>query len=200
MQLGRDNIDYHIIEEGVKLVQNVPGMTVEVGTREGGGSQLIMETLRATNQNKTHISIDPFGNIVCEAHDNSFSKFNYTNSMRNKCMSSLYQLADELNIDFIFFQLEDTEFFNKYADGVPIYQEVKRIENTYSFAFFDGPHGTNAIIKEFQFFNERAKAGAVFVFDDVRFYDFPKIEKEHLVHSGWELVSNTGIKASYRKK
>ena len=200
MRLGVDNIDYHLIEEGVGLVASVPGMTCEVGLREGGGSQYIMEALQKTGQNKIHIAIDPYGNIECEARNNSFSRFDYTNTMRNRCLSEMYKISTELNIDFLFFQLEDTEFFKRYGDGIPVYNEKKSIQNTYSFVFFDGPHGTNAIINEFNFFNERASAGAVFVFDDITFYDFSSIEQNNLVPTGWKLITKTTAKASYRKE
>ena len=200
MRLGVDNVDYHIVIEGVKMVADVPGMTCEIGIREGGSSQYIMETLRETGQTKTHVAIDPFGNIICEARDGDFGRFDYTNIMRNRCLIGLYQLSIDLNINLVFFQLEDTEFFNRFADGVPLYNEHKFMANIYSFVFFDGPHGTDAIIKEFNFFNERAPSGAVFVFDDITFYNFSKIEQEHLIPSGWELVSKTSAKASYKKK
>jgi hypothetical protein len=198
-KLGTDNIDYHLLTEGIGLISNVAGMTCEIGLREGGGSQFIMDAINNTKQQRTHIAIDPYGNIIAEAKDNEFRRFDWDNNMRNICLSNMYQLASELNINFLFFQLEDTEFFNRYADGVPIYNEVKSIENLYAFVFFDGPHGTQAVIKEFEFFNARANSGAVFVFDDISYYDFALIEKQYL-GTNWELVNKTTTKASYKKK
>lgn len=216
-RLPTDNIDYHVIEEGVRLVTNVPGLTCELGVRSGGGSQYIMETLRDTNQKKTHIGIDPYGNILVEGRNNGKTRYDYTNEMRNKCMINLYKLSSELNINFLFFALEDTEFFKRYADGVPVYQNTgspecgthntqdcvkcgeKSLETLYSFVFLDGPHATSSLIEEFNFFKARTSPGGIIAFDDINFYDIDLIEREHIYNSGWELVTKTSVKASYRK-
>ncbi len=217
-RLPADNGDYHVVIDGVKLVANVPGITCEVGVRAGGGSQYIMETLAETNQKKTHIGIDPYGNIPTEGRNNGFTRYDYTNKMRNDCMIELYQLSTELSINFLFFALEDTEFFKRYGDGVPVYQNTgkggccthgsqncvkcgeKSIETQYSFVFLDGPHATTALIEEFHFFKNRTASGAVIAFDDINFYDIGLIERDHIFNSGWELITKTKIKASYRKK
>lgn len=198
--LGTDSADYHLIPECISLITNVQGMTCEIGLREGGASQIIMQALHDTKQDKTHIAIDPYGNIECAAHDNNlFTRFDYTNEMRDKCMIGIYTIARDLNVNFLFFPLEDTEFFNRYADGVPVYQQHKTINNQYSFVFFDGPHATQPIIKEVLFFNERSVIGTVFLFDDIPYYNHKHIEDQYLFPLGWELVSKTDRKASYKK-
>lgn len=201
-----DNIDYHILIEGIELVKNIPGMTCELGIRMGGGSHYIMEALAKTNQRKTHIGIDPYGNILYQGTNGAYTRYDYTNEMRNKCMINLYQLSLDLGINFLFFPLEDTEFFKRYADGVPVYQNMgitdgdKFLEKQYSFVFLDGPHSTHSLITEFNFFNERMSKGAVIVFDDHNVYDINYLEQNHIFSSGWELVTKTSVKASYIKK
>jgi isopropylmalate/homocitrate/citramalate synthase len=51
---------------------------------------------------------------------------------------------DELGIDYIEggwpgANPKDTEFFKRYCDGIPIYDEYKRIVNKYAMVFLDGP-------------------------------------------------------------
>jgi hypothetical protein len=198
LKLETDSFDYEVLTEAVKLVANVPGMTCEVGLRAGGGSQFIMQGLKDTNQEKTHIAIDPYGNIEYEAHDNVFGRIGYTNELRDDCMVNIYRIAQQLSINFLFFPLEDTEFFKRYSDGVPIYQYNKTINNQYSLVLFDGPHATTSVVAEFNFFNERAPSGAVFVFDDITHYDHNSVEKNYLF-PGWELITKTKYKASYKK-
>lgn len=195
-----DNPDIKLIGESVDLIIGVPGLTCEIGLRAGGGSHYIMDGLRKTNQEKTHIAIDPFGNILYEAHDNVYGRLGYNNVMRNECLSSLYKISTDLRIDFLFFQLEDTEFFKRYYDGIPVYKnDEKTIENTYSLVYFDGPHALKSVLAEFLFFNERASKGAVFLFDDTGHYDHATLEKDYLFKMGWELISKTTTKANYRK-
>jgi len=217
IKLQSDNTDYHVIQEGIELVKNIPGLTCEVGVRAGGGSQYIMEALAKSNQHhKTHIGIDPYGNILLKVN-RSAGRYDYTNDMRNKCMVGLYQLSSQLNINFLFFALEDTEFFKRFGDGIPVYQNMggpacgkhstqhclscgeKKVESQYSFVFLDGPHETQSVIEEFKFFNDRMPKDSVIVFDDHLAYDMNKIEKEHLANN-WELITETKAKKSFRKR
>lgn len=200
MTLSTDSSDYHLISEAVKAVKNVDGLTCEIGLRAGGGSEYILRALKVTDQNKTHIAIDPYGNIEYESHEGLVERLDYTNTMRDTCMIDMYTLARALNINFLFFPLEDTEFFKRYADGVPVYQEYKTIESSYAFVHFDGPHAHEPLVTEFKFFDARAPKGAHFVFDDVRFYDHEKFEQEYIFPAGWDLVRKTFVKASYIKR
>jgi hypothetical protein len=58
-------------------------------------------------------------------------------------------------VNFQFFNLEDTEFFERYAEGVPVYNQVKTIWKTYSFVHFDGPHAFDSLMTEIDFFYKR---------------------------------------------
>lgn len=195
-----DNVDNQLISESVKLIADVKGLTCEIGLRAGGGSHLIMKTLKETGQDKTHIAIDPFGNILYEAHDNVYGRLGYNNVMRNKCLTKLYQISTELKSDFLFFQLEDTEFFKRYSDGIPVYKcDEKTIENTYSFVYFDGPHALKSVLAEFLFFNERVANGAIFLFDDITHYDHALLENDYLFKNNWQLINKTTTKANYKK-
>ncbi len=199
MGLSTDSSDYHLITEAVKSIKDVPGMTCEIGLRAGGGSEFIMRTLAASGQkDKTHIAIDPYGNIEYESHEDIKVRLDYTNEMRDLCIKDMYDLAYKIKVNFLFFPLEDSEFFARYADGVPIYREFKTIETTYSLVHFDGPHARKPLEDELNFFATRVKPGAMFVFDDVRYYDHEDFEQKCILPKGFSLVSKTGVKASYR--
>jgi undecaprenyl pyrophosphate synthase len=137
-----DSREYNILINAVNKIQNVDGFTCEIGVREGGSTQMILNTLKNTQQNKIHIAIDPFGNIDYEHWENRKEKLDYTNKMKNNMLKNLYTFCSENNMECLYFPLEDTEFFNRYSDGVPIYNENKYILNKYSLVFFDGPHTT----------------------------------------------------------
>lgn len=198
-ELPTDSLNYEVITAGVERVVNVPGLTCEIGLRRGGGSKFIIDALADTGQKKIHIAIDPYGNIEYADTDEHTTRFDYTNDMRDDCLANMYLYCRQKGISFIFFNLEDTEFFNRFADGVPVYNNAKSIENSYSFVHFDGPHAVLPLLLEVAFFNERTPQGAVFVFDDVAQYDHQRVHT-YLKSIGWEVFKTTPRKWAYFKK
>lgn len=218
-----DSQEYEILVNAASKIKDVPGAVVEIGTRRGGSARLIIDTLEQINStNRSMFCIDPYGNIDLEitninasihypgkyevegdpmSKDKSFpTKFDYTNSMRNRIIPSLYFYAYSKGLNFTFFCLEDTEFFKRYADGVPVYDEEKKLENQYAFVFFDGPHTNEAVIEEISFFFDKTPVGGVYVFDDIWMYDHDMIENDYLFKNGFEILEKNKIKASYVKK
>ena len=61
--LQGDSGNYEVLSEGIKRVAGIEGMSCEIGLRRGGGTFHIMESLKATGQQRLHIAIDPYGNI-----------------------------------------------------------------------------------------------------------------------------------------
>ena len=114
-------------------------------------------------------------------------------------MINLYLYCRQKNVNFYMFNLEDTEFFNRYGDGVPVYAEHKRLVNKYSVVHFDGPHTLEALDTEIAFFLERSDPGAVFVFDDVEMYEHDAVHNQ-LLEYGMETAMETPRKWSYVKK
>lgn len=197
--LPTDSSDYDVITRGVSRILDVPGMTCEIGLRRGGGTKYILDALVSTNQKRTHVAIDPYGNIDYEDGDSHTTKYDYTNEMRDECLVNLYSYARQLKQNVLFFNLEDTEFFSRYADGIPVYQEKKRIESLYAFIHFDGPHSIIALRREIAFFEIRSVRGAVFVFDDVENYDHTSIDR-YLTSNGWLGLDTSTRKWSYMKR
>jgi len=218
---GTDSQEYEILYNAAKKIKGVDGAVVEIGTRRGGSAKLIIDALVEQNDtNRSMFCIDPYGNIEVEitninasihypgkfqvngdpmSKEESFvTNFDYTNDMRNRIIPSLYYYAYQRGLNFTFFCLEDHEFFKRYADGVPVYNEVKKLENKYAFVFFDGPHTNEAVEEEINFFLDRSDVGSVFVFDDIWMYDHDKFEKI-LFDNGFEILEKKNIKASYHK-
>lgn len=217
---GVDSQEYEILHKAALNIKGVDGAIVEIGTRRGGSAKLIIDTLVQNQDNKRSMfCIDPYGNIEIECTNLNMSihypgtkvegpadskditsphRFDYDNSMRNRTIPSLYYYAYQAGLNFTFFCLEDTEFFNRYSDGVPVYDEFKTLVNQYALVFFDGPHDNPSVIKEVEFFEPRAVKGSVFVFDDIWMYSHDKVE-EFLFSKGWKVLEKKNIKASYKK-
>ena len=220
---GTDSQEYEVlVNAAAKLDRETPGAIVEIGTRRGGSAKMIIDGLVSTgNNNRSMFCIDPYGKIEIECSNlnmtvhepnrqiegdkeskeiTSPQRFDYDNTMRNRIIPSLYYYAYNAGFNFTFFCLEDTEFFKRYHDGVPVYDEVKTLENEYAFVFFDGPHDNIALDTELEFFVPRSVIGTIFVFDDVWMMDNDKIvEQKWLFPNGFELIERGKIKASYVK-
>jgi hypothetical protein len=201
-QFGTDSANYEVLTDAAIRSKGVEGAAVEIGVRLGGGLQKIIDGLVESGQTpeKPVFGIDPYGNIEYY-RDEIFKegRCDYTNEMRDICMINLYLYCRQKNVNFYMFNLEDTEFFNRYADGVPIYAEHKSILNKYSVVHFDGPHTLGALDTEIAFFLERSDPGTVFVFDDVEMYEHAAVHNQLLEH-GMETAMETPRKWSYVKK
>ncbi|WP_313674310.1 class I SAM-dependent methyltransferase [Mycolicibacterium sp.] len=217
-----DSLEYEILQRAVWEIKGVPGAIVEIGTREGGSAKLIIDTLVSEGDTRREMfCIDPYGDLDFPMANRAITRFNleaelrgdpdsvhesvalklgYDNSMRNKIVPALYWYAYRAGIDFTLFFLEDTEFFERYADGVPVYNDGKRLVNEYSFVFYDGPHTNEAVDRELAFFIPRTHVGSVAVFDDIWMMDHEGVaEEKWLLPNGWELIEKGEQKASYRK-
>lgn len=218
-----DSQEYDILGEAAKTIKGVNGAIVEIGTRRGGSAKLIIDSL-SENQDtqRPMFCIDPYGNIELECTNINLTvhypsqdfgitedkmskersvpvRFDYTNAMRNRIIPSLYFYAYSAGLDFTFFCLEDTEFFNRYHDGVPVYNEIKTTVNEYALVFFDGPHTNDAVTRELDFFIPRSNVGTAFVFDDIWMYSHDEIIEPMLAERGFELLRKGNVKASYRR-
>jgi hypothetical protein len=199
ISLPGDSGDYHLLTKGVELSANVPGLTCEIGLRRGGGTKHIIDAIAQHCPGKTHIAIDPYGNIEYERKEGDVTRLDYTNDMRDECLANLYQYTREKKVPFIFFNLEDKEFFKRYADGVPVYNHVKHVIKEYSFVHFDGPHALEPLDEEISFFRYRTPLGGCWCFDDVTgYYDHSRIE-ERLTLLGFIVVEKKWHKGLYKR-
>lgn len=193
---GNHNILTHVAKNITR--DNIPGMTMEIGIRAGGGSAAIMKGLLG-DQKRTHIGLDPYGSIDYEYTEDRIVEDAYPNRFRDAAIPALYDFCAGSNVNFLFFQMTDTQFFKRFSDGVPLYDGKEYIENTYSLVYFDGPHTLKTVMAETKFFEPRTKKGAAFVYDDVEgFYNHSKI-KEYLEQKGWKQFFADKEKTVYHK-
>lgn len=197
--MNRDSREYEILGEAAWMIRDVDGMTCEIGVREGGGTKVILDMTIQSGRPKVHIAIDPFGNIEYQHWENRVERLDYTNKMKNTMLQHLYAYCSRTGAECLFFPLEDTEFFKRYADGVPIYDNYKRIENKYALVFFDGPHTTELVKNEFDFFKDKVPIGGTLVFDDIDQYPHMENLDEYIRSYGFEIVRKGLCKISYKR-
>lgn len=197
--LETDSSDYDLLYNAAKSVIDVEGLICEIGVRRGGSLKYIIDGVNSDIP-KTIVAVDPYGNIEYVPAEGYIGRMDYTNDMKNESLPHIYEYVQGKNINLIFLNLEDSEFFDRFADGVPVYSENKQIINSYSLVFFDGPHDLVSIQNEIDFFIDKTTSGSVFVFDDIQTYDHIKVH-ERVLKSGFELleVGKTNRKISYKK-
>lgn len=217
-----DSSDYDILHRACLAIRGVEGAVVEIGTRRGGSAKIMMDALASHGDvHRPFFCIDPYGNIETQLTNLNINKFykdrattegdpdskelsagvrlDYNNDMRNRIIPSLYYYAYQKGFNFTFFCMEDTEFFHRYREGVPVYEQEKNIVNQYALVFFDGPHTNSAVMEETRFFHYRSDVGAVFVYDDLWQYSHNEEIEPWLFDHHYELLEKTDVKASYRR-
>jgi hypothetical protein len=195
-----DGWAYDVLYEAVLLTKGVPGLTCEIGLREGGGTELIVRAGLAMGERRHHVAIDPYGSIPYDAPNVPAypGQFDYHNAMKRMSVPRLYAWMANVEVEFSFFALEDTEFFARFADGVPIYADgMKTVVNRYAAVYFDGPKGAAVVLREAQFFAPRTPVGGVWVFDDTEDYDH-RVVHAFALESGFEDVK-AGHKWAYQR-
>ena len=122
-----------------------------------------------------HVGIDPYGDLLYKHIDKQVDHEKGTLHIGQTLMvifgkrrwytkdtyvpNSMKQTFDQFknHENFILYQLEDTEYFNLFGGGLPIYQNgQKKLVNVYDFVHFDGPHTTEKVLEEVMFFAPRS--------------------------------------------
>ena len=194
MILG-DSSEYEFFDEAIQLLKNPIGVSVEIGVRRGMGTKCIIDAYRKYHPNisLTHLGIDPYGNILYRTSDSDKGgRLDYTNKMKQDALLAIIKDYPEFN----FVNLEDSEFFKRYTDGYPIYNYEKKLLTQYETVHFDGPHDTESVMKEVNFFLDRRPKQCVYIFDDIDTHDIDKIG-EHLIWNGFKQFKKGNRKAVY---
>jgi hypothetical protein len=156
------------------------GILVEIGFRAGTGVMSMIEGNTSSDRN-LYVAIDPFGNVPYK-EGNRVMRHDYTNERRKGTLNNFYNyLSDIQTTNFIFFNLESVEFFDRYSDGIPDYfSGEKRVRTDYSVAHLDGQHDTETVMKEVQFFIPRMQPNGFIVIDNTErgWMDMDLIEAE----------------------
>ena len=163
-----DSSEYHLITKHIrKLKIDRATLTCEIGLREGLGSKIIMDAVREHKPNLyKHIAIDPYNNLSYEHYDNEGSVVaGYTEEMKQKTVSYLYQNYPE----FDFYHMTDDYYFKTMGDGhqLGLFNNMM-LFGLYKVVHFDGPHTTEAVIQELNFFIPRSETKALFIIDDFK--------------------------------
>ena len=163
-----DSSEYHLITKHIgKLNIDRATLTCEIGLREGLGSKIIMDAIREHKPNLyKHVAIDPYNNLSYEHYDNEGSVVaGYTEEMKQKTVSYLYQNYPE----FDFYHMTDDYYFKTMGDGhqLGLFNNMM-LFGLYKVVHFDGPHTTEAVIQELNFFIPRSETKALFIIDDFK--------------------------------
>jgi len=198
--LDFDHNEHNVLYNASKDIVGVDGIVCEIGLRRGGGMGVMMlGCMDSENTNRPFVAVDPYGNLIYSSMEGSRVRFDYTNEMKYTTLINLYKLALEKNILFDLICLEDTEFFEKFKDGIPIYNIDKFLYTNYALVHLDGPHSLAEVMVEVDFFMDRISLGGYIVFDDVTYYDISKIQEKLFLNDKFILVENDGKKASYKR-
>ena len=172
-----DSLEYDLIEQAIQFLKNPIGNTIEIGVRDGFASKLIIDAWRKHQKIPLiHLGIDPYGDIPYNESDTSLN-IDYTGYNNKMKQDMLVYMSHEYS-EFNLINLEDTEFFDKFSNGYPIYNKKKKLINKYDFVLLDGPHDTQSILNEMKFFMKRAPEQQLIMIDDVKSFDLSLIESE----------------------
>ena len=142
------------------------------------GSKKIIDAYRKYHPNLReliHIGLDPYGDLpytFSEDRKNSTAA-NYTNLMKRETLINFLKKYPE----FYFVNLDTHEYFKRFSDGYPIYENKKKIINKFEIVHFDGLHDLENITLEVKFFLNHLSSQTIFIFDDIDAFDMQKIRK-----------------------
>lgn len=200
MGIEGDSAEYELLAMAVEQSSLVEGMCIEIGLRLGMGTYTIMQSVLLNCPNKTVVSVDPYGSIIYQGREHMEPcRLDYTHEMKNKCLSELWPFVKENNLSFKYFDMTDEQFFKRFSDGVPHYNEQEYLEAKYSMVHLDGPHSVKHVCMELDWFAPRMDAYATLVIDDCT-PDFIQIEKvEEHMKGNFELLVKGEKKRIYIK-
>lgn len=188
---------YEVLKKHITDLGDVPGLTCEIGLRRGGGTKFILDCFQENKNVRPHICIDPYGNImyndIVGAH-----RSDYNDNMKNETLSELYKYAYDNSLNVLFFNFEDSEFYKRFSDGVPIYDQEKTIINNYCFVHVDGQHEVNSVRMAATFFIPRMSMHGILAFDNTDHYDHTTIH-ELMIRNNFALVDDVVHKKVYKR-
>ena len=171
-----DSSEYELLEKWCETLPffKEPKLitTCEIGVREGLGSKIIMRSIvsRLGKAQYQHFAIDPYGDLEYVHFDNnpqwkidgkwSSKAPTYSNEMRDQMIKDF-----ETNSHFKFYNMTDIEYMQKFNLDKTVYDLI----------FLDGPHTTQAILREALWFAERSRKGSRIIIDDFSLCNFEVI-------------------------
>ena len=160
-----DSSEYNFISEEIeKLNLEDVVLTCEIGLRRGLGSKIIMDAVKKKQvPHYRHLAVDPYGNLEYKHYDNALPcKKDYTDNMKVETLCELVKYKE-----FSFFEFPDTYFFETMERCYPFYIDSKiALLGLYSVVHLDGPHTTEAVENEINFFMKRMADESIIIIDD----------------------------------
>lgn len=199
--LEGDSWDYWIITNAIKAIpEDISGLSCEIGLRRGGGSKFIVDSIKNRKEkDRVLVAIDCYGGLPYKHKEKEVVFMDYTNDMRDQTIGLMHEYCYVAGVNFIFYNLTDSKFFQLFLNGVPVYNNgVEYNYYNYIFVHFDGPHDSESLLKEFDWFNRRMNVGSTIVLDDITYYDFDKVHRV-ILENGWIPHEYTKKKISYQK-
>lgn len=167
--LAGDSTYYDILHRAAQSIKGVPGLTLEIGLRRGGGTETIIRGCLDNNDKRHHMAIDPYG-MLPYAEGAKTVAHDYSNLMRQEALAAIYTWCKERQVAFTYWPMTDTDFFAFFPDGPPVYEGAPGRVTEFALVHFDGPHHTPAVLEEAAYFAKFAPMGAAWVFDDCNMY------------------------------
>ena len=194
-KIDGDGAEYEILYEAANRSFLVEGIVCEIGLRRGFGTFLMMNVV---GSHKHYIAVDPYGDIPYEDVAGALI-WDYSNLMKAQTLQAMYKWCEENKFDFTFYSMEDSEFFARFSDGVPVYSSSKVIAHSYSLVHLDGPHTQELVMKETEFFMPRMARGGYIVYDDIGQYGHQPVDAVLLANGFSRDISGKTHKIAYRK-
>lgn len=193
MTLPGDSSEYELLTEAARRT-DAPGLICEIGTRLGGGIQAIIDGLQ---QPRAIVSVDPYGDLpYVHSEVGGIQWMGYNQQMMVTALGTISQACADKGHLWIPMILEDREFFQRFQDGVPVYDCQKKMFTTYALAHIDGPHDADSLLMAAEFFARRLVPGGCLVFDDIHYFQWDVME--NALHPLMR-ESRGKVKAVYRR-
>ncbi len=193
-----DSGAYEILSGAAKAIKGISGLCLEMGTRRAGSAKIVINALLANGDlERSLICVDPYGNIVHANEEGKFDRVDYTNNMRKDTQRNLHRFAHGKAVNVYLLIMEDVEYFKRFSDGYPVYDNAKNLMNKYALVFFDGPHDIESVMTEIEFFKSRTPIGGMWVFDDINKYPHDEAIEPKIFELGFKLAAKKSPKASY---
>lgn len=188
--LPSDSVRYDILYEAAKSIKGVPGVTMEIGLRRGGGTEAIIQGSLDADDKRVHMALDPYGHLPYATGTVCVHQYDYTNQMRMEALPLVYEWCEIKDVTFVFWPMTDLEFFRAFPDGPPFYNEQEERVTDFALVHYDGPHSTQSVLDEVNYFRRFSPIGAVWIFDDVSMYTHYQDVEPVVFETGFERVTD----------
>ena len=152
----------------------VRGAYAQIGLGTGDSAHTI---LQSTPLDKKLIIVDPYGSIGYRMMSEDelgypSTKESRENNVQIAVLAGLNAYALESQRHFLFYPMEDIEFYQRFQTGIFYYNEGEQIRtNEYGFVYFNAENCIGNLIEGIRFMDERTPKDGVWVFNNINDYN-----------------------------